>query len=100
MPRLNLVHPSTGLQVKQGIEVLVEPSPRRIFPDSAYAAVGAKITEDISAAPVIVGVKEVAMDQLLPEHTYMFFSHVIKAQVCDSEASSVARPPDHGRRLA
>ena len=75
--------------------MLVEPSPRRIFPDSAYAAVGAKITEDISAAPVIVGVKEVAMDQLLPEHTYMFFSHVIKAQVCDSRGAAVrtlARP--------
>lgn len=46
----------------------------------AYQNVGAKIQEDISEAPVIIGVKQVPIDQLIPHRTYCFFSHTIKAQ--------------------
>lgn len=38
------------------------------------------IQEDISDAPVIIGVKQVPVDSLLPNKTYVFFSHTIKAQ--------------------
>ncbi len=41
---------------------------------------GAIIQEDVSSAPVIVGVKQVPVDALLPNKTYVFFSHTIKAQ--------------------
>lgn len=38
------------------------------------------ITEDISEASVIFGVKQVQVDDLIPGKTYCFFSHTIKAQ--------------------
>lgn len=41
---------------------------------------GAQITEDISNASVIFGVKQVPVDGLIRNKTYAFFSHTIKAQ--------------------
>jgi len=41
---------------------------------------GAIISEDISEAPVILGVKSVPIDLLEPYKTYVFFSHTIKAE--------------------
>ncbi len=46
----------------------------------AYANAGARIQEDISEASVIIGVKQVPIDALIPNKTYCFFSHTIKAQ--------------------
>lgn len=45
-----------------------------------YKDAGASITEDLSPASLIVGVKSVPINQLLPNKTYAFFSHTIKAQ--------------------
>jgi len=42
--------------------------------------VGAVIQEDISEAPLILGVKSIPIDLLQPYKTYAFFSHTIKAQ--------------------
>ncbi len=36
--------------------------------------------EDLNEAKLIVGVKAVPIDDLIPETTYPFFSHTIKAQ--------------------
>ena len=36
--------------------------------------------EDISEAPLILGVKPVPIELLEPNKTYAFFSHTIKAQ--------------------
>ena len=46
----------------------------------SYANAGAVIQEDISEASIIFGVKQVPVDQLIPEKTYCLFSHTIKAQ--------------------
>lgn len=60
--------------------IYVQPS-QRIFPDSQYEKAGAIIQEDLSNADVLLGVKRVANeDDLIPDKTYMFFSHVIKGQ--------------------
>lgn len=45
-----------------------------------YLNAGAIIQEDISSASVIFGVKQVPVDALIPDKTYCFFSHTIKAQ--------------------
>ncbi|GAB9474451.1 Alpha-aminoadipic semialdehyde synthase [Globisporangium polare] len=66
--------------VQSGVQVLIQPSHSRIFSDEQYALAGARVTEDLSPANVIVGVKQVPTQELLPEKTYMFFSHTIKAQ--------------------
>ena len=46
----------------------------------AYSNAGAQIKEDIGEASVIMGVKQVPIDALIPNKTYCFFSHTIKAQ--------------------
>jgi len=60
--------------------VLVQPSNIRIFNNKEFEEVGAVISEDLSSCDLIVGVKEVAKELLIPNKTYIFFSHVIKAQ--------------------
>lgn len=52
--------------VAQGIQVLVQPSDRRVFPDQEYQEAGAVVQEDLASANVILGVKEVPIDKLLP----------------------------------
>jgi alpha-aminoadipic semialdehyde synthase len=60
--------------------IYVQPS-HRIFPDSQYENAGAIITDDLSDADILLGVKRVKNeDDLIPDKTYMFFSHVIKGQ--------------------
>jgi len=65
---------------QQGLEILVESSPKRIFSDKEFAAAGAKIVKDVRKAPVIFGVKEMPIDYFEDEKTYIFFSHTIKGQ--------------------
>jgi hypothetical protein len=52
----------------------------RIFPDQAYKDAGFEVLQDISQADVLIGVKEVPIDALLPNKKYFFFSHTIKKQ--------------------
>uniref|UniRef100_A0A6A7FUG5 Alpha-aminoadipic semialdehyde synthase n=1 Tax=Hirondellea gigas TaxID=1518452 RepID=A0A6A7FUG5_9CRUS len=66
--------------VNKGVKVLVQPSNRRAYPVQLYQKAGARIQEDINEAPVIMGVKQVPIDKLIPNKTYCFFSHTIKAQ--------------------
>lgn len=66
--------------VEKGIKVLVQPSTNRCFTRKEYEDVGAEIQEDLSEAQLIVGVKEIPIENLMADKTYMFFSHTIKAQ--------------------
>ena len=66
--------------VASGIRVLVQPSSLRIFTDAEFAAAGAAITEDLTEASTILGVKEFPPSSLLPNASYLLFSHTIKAQ--------------------
>ena len=61
-------------------EFVVESSDIRIFPDSAYEALGFKVTDDVSDADVMLGVKEVPIEALIPNKKYFYFSHTIKKQ--------------------
>ncbi|KAF9185827.1 hypothetical protein BGZ51_002428 [Haplosporangium sp. Z 767] len=63
-----------------GIKVYVQPSTKRIFSDDKYRAAGAIIQEDLSAADVILGIKEVPVKDLIPGKTYVYFSHTHKGQ--------------------
>ena len=59
---------------------IVESSPVRIFLDKAYTDLGFEVTDDISVADVLFGVKEVPVNALIPNKKYFFFSHTIKKQ--------------------
>ena len=73
-------HVALEALVAQNIEVLVQPSPKRVFSDPEYAAAGAIITDDLSPASAILGVKQQPAESLLNDKSYVFFSHTIKAQ--------------------
>ncbi|WP_306352368.1 NAD(P)-dependent oxidoreductase [Flavobacterium sp. '19STA2R22 D10 B1'] len=60
--------------------VKVEKSDIRIFTDEQYAELGLEVTEDMSDCDVLIGVKEVPLDFLIPNKKYFFFSHTIKKQ--------------------
>ena len=61
-------------------EVLVESSDIRVFSDSDYKNIGFNVTQDVTDADVMFGVKEVPIDALIPNKKYFFFSHTIKKQ--------------------
>ena len=65
---------------KENYKVLVQPSNRRAFQMPEYIQAGAFVQEDLSEASLILGVKQVPIDLLMPNKTYVFFSHTIKAQ--------------------
>ena len=62
------------------LEFAVETSDIRIFPDTAYEQQGLEVTDDLSSCDVLLGVKEVPMEALIPKTSYFFFSHTIKKQ--------------------
>lgn len=76
--------PLTPDQVKQlvgkGVEVLLQPSPIRIYPDHEYRMAGAQVSEDLSSCQVVLAVKEIPLELLQQHKTYVYFSHVIKGQ--------------------
>lgn len=61
-------------------EIIVEPSSIRVFPDKAYSNLGFQLSENLSSCDVLIGVKEVPIDALIPNKKYFFFSHTIKKQ--------------------
>lgn len=62
------------------VDVIVESSDIRCFKDDEYRAQGVEVTGDISHCDILLGVKEVPVDHLIPEKTYLFFSHTKKMQ--------------------
>lgn len=61
-------------------KIIVESSDVRIFSDEAYRDAGFEVMEDVSDADVMLGVKEVPVDALIPNKKYFYFSHTIKKQ--------------------
>ncbi|MFD2891347.1 NAD(P)-dependent oxidoreductase [Flavobacterium chuncheonense] len=61
-------------------EIVVESSDIRVFTDDQYKEKGIEVTNDVSDCDVLIGVKEVPIDALIPNKKYFFFSHTIKKQ--------------------
>ncbi|MDO6813084.1 NAD(P)-dependent oxidoreductase [Tenacibaculum soleae] len=61
-------------------EIVVESSDIRIFSDEAYKKAGFKVVNDVTDCDVLLGVKEVPLDDLIPNKKYFYFSHTIKKQ--------------------
>ncbi len=62
------------------VKIIVQSSTARCFSDREYLAAGAEIKEDVSECDILLGIKEVPVDQLVPGKTYLFFSHTKKNQ--------------------
>ncbi|OSY88515.1 alanine dehydrogenase [Tenacibaculum holothuriorum] len=61
-------------------EIVVESSDIRVFSDEAYKEAGFEVTNDVSDCDVLLGVKEVPVENLIPNKKYFYFSHTIKKQ--------------------
>lgn len=60
--------------------IKVESSDIRVFSDEAYIEKGIKVTANVDDCDVLIGVKEVPIESLIPNKKYFFFSHTIKKQ--------------------
>lgn len=58
----------------------VESSDIRVFTNEDYKESGFEVSNDVSDCDVMIGVKEVPIDALIPNKKYFFFSHTIKKQ--------------------
>ena len=62
------------------LKLVVQKSPIRKFKDETYAAFGLTLVDDVSDCDVLLGVKEVPIEDLIPNKKYFFFSHTFKKQ--------------------
>lgn len=69
------------LYKRNDIKTFIQPSKLRTYTDQQYEEAGAVIEEKIwQKADFIFGIKEIPIDLIHPEKTYIFFSHTIKGQ--------------------
>ncbi len=62
------------------VTIVAEPSPSRCFPDADYQSAGIPLQDDLSGCDILLGIKEVPVEKLIPGKTYFFFSHTKKKQ--------------------
>lgn len=67
------------------VKIIVQPSPVRSFKDQEYIDAGISLSEDLSVCDIIMGVKEVNVEDLIPNKKFMFFSHTFKKQPYNRE---------------
>lgn len=63
------------------VTIKVQPSSTRSFTNKEYELAKVELNEDLSGCDVLLGIKEVPEEMLLPNKTYLFFSHTKKLQL-------------------
>lgn len=61
-------------------KIVVEPSSLRVFKDDEFKEIPLEVRSDLTNCDVLLGVKEVPIENLIPNKKYFFFSHTIKKQ--------------------
>lgn len=68
------------------LRVYVQRSNQRAFANEEFVGIErVELVDSVDHVPVTLGVKELAVDVLLPERTYAFFSHTFKGQSASME---------------
>src|SRR5919109_230013 len=96
MPKIGLIRegkvppdkrvPFTPLQTEEieqlfpDVKVVVQKSDFRCFKDSEYQELDISVSDKVDHCDILMGIKEVPVDQLVADRTYLFFSHTIKKQ--------------------
>lgn len=62
------------------VKIVAQSSSHRCFSDREYLSAGVEVKEDLSDCDILLGIKEVPVDQLMDNKTYLFFSHTKKKQ--------------------
>lgn len=65
---------------RQDVKVFVQSSPGRCFSDKEYQLAGVEVRESVEDCDILLGIKEVPVQMLLQNKTYLFFSHTKKLQ--------------------
>ena len=62
------------------IKMVAQHSTNRCFTDKEFERAGVEVREDMSECDILLGIKEVPLDMLIPGKIYLFFSHTKKLQ--------------------
>jgi len=62
------------------VKVVAQHSTNRCFTDKEFERAGVEVREDMSDCDILLGIKEVPVDMLIPGKIYLFFSHTKKLQ--------------------
>ncbi|GAA4840022.1 NAD(P)-dependent oxidoreductase [Algivirga pacifica] len=62
------------------IDITVQPSTIRCYQNEQYINRKLPLQEELMECDLLAGIKEVPINELVPNKTYMFFSHTIKKQ--------------------
>lgn len=65
---------------RREVDIWVQPSKIRIFPDERYRQAGATVGDDLGPCPIIIGIKEMPVEFFERRKAYLFFSHTVKGQ--------------------
>ncbi len=68
-----------------GCTITVQRSAGRCFSDLEYEHAGVVLKDDLSGCDILLGIKEIPADMLIPGKTYLFFSHTKKKQPYNRE---------------
>ncbi|MEX2231877.1 MAG: NAD(P)-dependent oxidoreductase [Cyclobacteriaceae bacterium] len=78
--------PFTPLQTEEieqrfpGVKIVCQESEVRCFRDEEYRNLDIEVLADLTGCDILMGIKEVSIAQLVPDKTYLFFSHTLKKQ--------------------
>lgn len=78
--RVSLSPTDCKILIEKGIKIIVQPSMIRCFSDNEYQEIGAIVSDDLSECNLILGIKKPREQSLLPNKTYMCFSHTRKGR--------------------
>ena len=56
-----------------GLRILVQSAPHRCYTDAEYKRAGVELRDDLGECDILLGIKEVPVDDLIPGKTYLFF---------------------------
>ncbi len=68
------------LNENSAVDIYCQRSDIRCFTNKEYEDQGIALVDDVSHCDILLGVKEVRINSLIPGKTYLFFSHTIKKQ--------------------
>src|SRR6185369_1377255 len=68
------------LKQSAGVTICVQSSPDRCFTDREYQSAGVEVREQMDDCDILLGIKEVPYNKLIPGKTYLYFSHTKKLQ--------------------
>jgi alanine dehydrogenase len=68
------------IQEKHSVDFLLQPSGKRIISENAYQTIGVSINQNLSNCDLLIGIKEVETENIIPGKIYLFFSHTVKGQ--------------------